>query len=98
MRIKNHGIKWENSNSLQAFLRIMNTKAGLMKWVKKCVEGLDKDYATFIRFVLILGLRKEVRVFGDIDAHDYEIDFEDDDVISIFKYLRLALEKIYHEK
>lgn len=43
-------------------------------------------------------LRREVRVFGDIGAHDYRIDFEEEDVIPLFKLLRLALEHIYHEE
>ena len=42
-------------------------------------------------------LRKEVKAFGDIEAHDYKIDFKEE-VVSIFRYLRLALEEIYHEK
>ena len=43
-------------------------------------------------------LIREVRVFGDVGTHDYKIDFKEDDVISLFKLLRLALERIYHEK
>jgi len=42
-------------------------------------------------------LRKEVKVFGDIGAHDYKIDLEEEDVIPLFMLLRLALEEIYHE-
>lgn len=43
-------------------------------------------------------LRKEVRVFGDIAAHDYRIDFKEEDVLPLFKLLRLALEQIYHDE
>jgi intergrase/recombinase len=57
-RILNYGIKWENQNSFEAFLRIMHTKEGLMKWVKTCLNVLNDSETTFITYVMISGLRK----------------------------------------
>ena len=54
----NYGITWENQGSLQAFLRIKNTRPGLVDWVKACMDVLGNDYATFIRFKASSGLRK----------------------------------------
>lgn len=42
-------------------------------------------------------LRKEAKVFGDIALHDSRIDLKKEEVPSIFKHLRLALEHMYHE-
>lgn len=41
-------------------------------------------------------LEKELKLFGDIGAHDYEIDFSKEEVKTTFKLLRLALDKIFH--
>ena len=57
-KIKNYGVKWEGPNSLQAFLRIAKNKEDLIPWIKTCMEKLDRNYAAFIKFMLISGLRK----------------------------------------
>ena len=57
-KMKNYGIKWEGRSSLQAFLRIKNTRPGLIEWAKACMDVLDSDYTTFIRFKALSGLRK----------------------------------------
>jgi len=42
-------------------------------------------------------LRKEAKVFGDVASHDYMIELKKEDVPSIFKLLRLALDRMYYE-
>ena len=42
-------------------------------------------------------LRKEAKVFGDVALHDSRIDLKKEEVPSIFKLLRLALEHMYYE-
>jgi len=58
IRMANYGIKWENQNSLESFLRIMNAKGGVIESVKASLKTLDDSYATFIKFAMISGLRK----------------------------------------
>jgi len=62
VRLKNYGIKLESPNSFRAFVRMMEKKEGLIEWVKDCLSVLNKDLTTFIRFVMISGLRKEEAV------------------------------------
>jgi len=57
-RISDYGLKWETQNSMEAFLRIMNTKTDLMDWVGRCLTSLDESESTFIRFAMVSGLRK----------------------------------------
>jgi hypothetical protein len=42
-------------------------------------------------------LQEEVKVFGDVASHDYMVNLQKDEVPSIFKHLRLALARMYHE-
>jgi len=59
LRKANHGIKWEKQDALESFLRIINSKEDdLMKWVNTCISVLDESKATFIKFVMLSGLRK----------------------------------------
>ena len=57
-KIKGYGIKWENQSSVESFLRMMNRKDGLMDWVKKSTNVLDKNLSTFIEFVMLSGIRR----------------------------------------
>jgi len=43
-------------------------------------------------------LKKEAKVFGDVALHDYRIDLKKEEVPSIFKFLRLALEHMYYKE
>ena len=45
----------------------------------------------YISQYMLQQLRKEVKVFGEIGVHDYKIDFEEEDVIPLFKLLRLPI-------
>jgi len=57
-KMTNYGFKWESQNSLESFLRIMNTKEGIIDRAKACMKVLDESQATFIRFTALSGLRK----------------------------------------
>ena len=43
-------------------------------------------------------LLKEAKVFGDVALHNHRIDLKKEEVPSIFKLLRLALDHMYHEE
>jgi hypothetical protein len=56
--IRNYGLKWENTNSLETFLSILNTNFEETEtWLKKVIKGLPKDYATVLVFDALTGLR-----------------------------------------
>jgi len=57
--LANHGFKWETQNSFESFLRIIKPKEDLDKWVRACLNVLDESEATFIKFVMISGIRKD---------------------------------------
>jgi len=57
-KMQNYGVKWKNQNSLEAFIRILKVKDGLLEWIKTTTKVFDKSYATFVKFVLISGIRK----------------------------------------
>ena len=52
----------------------------------------------YISSSLATKLRKEAKVFGDVALHDHRIDLKKEEVPSIFKLLRLALERMYYEE
>lgn len=52
----------------------------------------------YINRSLARKLREEVKVFGDSASHDYMIDLHKEEVPSIFKHLRLALNRMYYEE
>ena len=51
----------------------------------------------YLSSYLFKQLRREVRVFGDVLTHDYKIEIDEEEIIPLFKLLRLALDHIYHE-
>ncbi|MFB0514724.1 MAG: integrase [Candidatus Bathyarchaeia archaeon] len=58
-RMKSYGMKWESQSSFESFLRIIkNNNANIVEWVGRCLKVFDQNYATFVQFVLISGLRK----------------------------------------
>jgi len=61
----------------------------LPKWIELAKQN------GFISASLAKKLRNEVKVFGDVSSHDYMITFYKEDVSSIFKLLRLALDRMY---
>ena len=73
-RKSNYGIQWEGSNSLQAFLRTMTSKDGLVEWVRECMDVLDKSKSTFIRYLAISGIRtgEAIKSFNLIMKFDRE--------------------------
>ena len=64
----------------------------LTKWIELAKQN------RFLSASLARKLTKEVKVFGDVSSHDYRVDFHREDVPSIFKLLRLALDRMYHEE
>lgn len=64
----------------------------LPKWIELAKQN------RFLSASLARKLTKEVKVFGDVGSHDYRIDFQKEDVPSIFKLLRLALDRIIIKK
>ena len=64
----------------------------LTKWIELAKQN------KFLSASLAKKLTKEVKVFGDVGSHDYRIDFRKEDVPSIFKLLRLALDRMYYKE
>jgi intergrase/recombinase len=56
-KMKSYGVKWSYQNSVDSFLRMIKARDGLIDWVKDCIEVLDEDQATFVKFVLLSGIR-----------------------------------------
>jgi intergrase/recombinase len=53
-----HGIKWERSNGLRAFLRIFNASNNdILKWYNEARSKLKDSEALFTKFLLHSGLR-----------------------------------------
>jgi len=89
-KIANYGINWEHQNSLEAFLRMMNAKEGLIDWVKACMNVLGESEAAFTKFALISGLRK-----GEaIKAFNMIIRLHQDGKLS--EYYNLELQSLEH--
>jgi hypothetical protein len=56
--IRNHGLKWENTTSLETFLSILNTNLEETEmWLKQVIQKLPKDYSTVLMFDVLTGLR-----------------------------------------
>ncbi len=56
--IRNYGLKWENTNSLETFLSILNTNINEAKiWLLQAVRKLPKNYGTVLVFDALTGLR-----------------------------------------
>ena len=63
----------------------------LPKWIELAKQN------GFLSASLAKELTKEVKVFGDIGSHDYKVDFHKEEVPSIFRLLRLALDRMYYQ-
>ncbi|MCW4024538.1 MAG: hypothetical protein NWF01_05835 [Candidatus Bathyarchaeota archaeon] len=56
--IRNYGLKWENTNSLETFLSILNTNLEETEtWLQQVIKGLPKEYSTVLVFDALTGLR-----------------------------------------
>jgi hypothetical protein len=56
--IRNYGLKWENTNSLETFLSILNTNLEETEtWLRQAIKGLPKEYSTVLIFDALTGLR-----------------------------------------
>ena len=56
--IRNYGLKWENTTSLETFLSILNSNLEETEiWLKQVIEKLPKDYSTVLIFDVLTGLR-----------------------------------------
>jgi len=64
----------------------------LDKWIELAKQN------KFLSASLAKRLTKELKLFGDVGSHDYMIDFHKEDVPSIFKLLRLALDRMYRKE
>ena len=58
IKMANYGVKWQKQNSFESFIRILETKDGLLDWVEEALKVLDKSYATLVKFVMVSGIRK----------------------------------------
>ena len=56
-RMTNYGVKFEHSNSVDAFLRMMNAKHDILEWVEDAVKCLDESQGLFTRFKMLSGIR-----------------------------------------
>jgi len=56
--IRNYGLKWENRNSLETFLSILNSNIEeTEKWLKEVIRKLPKEYSAILVFNALTGLR-----------------------------------------
>jgi integrase len=56
--IRNHGLKWENTTSLETFLSILNSNIEQTEtWLKQVILKLPREYATVLVFDVLTGLR-----------------------------------------
>ena len=64
----------------------------LTKWIELAKQN------GFLSATVAKQLAKELKFIGDISAHDYRVDFQREDVPSVFRLLRVALDRMYSEK
>lgn len=58
-KIKNYGIKWSQSSSVDSFFRIINSQnSNILEWYNKVIKILDKDSSTYLKFALLSGMRR----------------------------------------
>ena len=57
LHMNNYGVKFEQSNSVDAFLRIMNSKHDILDWVNDALACLDKSQGLFVKFKMLSGIR-----------------------------------------
>jgi hypothetical protein len=56
--IRNHGLKWENTSKLEAFLSLLNTNLEETEtWLKQVIQKIPKEYSTVLVFDALTGLR-----------------------------------------
>jgi len=56
--IRNYGLKWENTSSLEAFLSILNSNLEeTEEWLKTVIQKLPRGYSTVLVFDALTGLR-----------------------------------------
>jgi intergrase/recombinase len=57
-RIKDFGIKWTHSSSIDSFLRIFsNNNKNILVWYHKAIDILNDECSTYLKFQLMSGLR-----------------------------------------
>jgi len=57
LRMTNYGVKFEQSNSVDAFLRMMNAKHDILSWVEDALKCLDESQGLFLKFKMLSGIR-----------------------------------------
>jgi intergrase/recombinase len=57
LRMSDYGVKFEQTSSVDAFLRIMNAKHDILDWVSDALECLDDSQRLFIKFKMLSGIR-----------------------------------------
>ena len=57
LHMTNYGIRFEQSNSVDAFLRMMNAKHDILDWVNDALERLDESQGLFVKFKMLSGIR-----------------------------------------
>jgi len=57
-RIKDYGIKWTRTSSIDSFLRILrNNNKDILTWYQKANSILDEDCSMYLKFLLLIGSR-----------------------------------------
>jgi len=57
LRMTDYGVKFEQSNSVDAFLRMMNVKHDILDWVEDALECLNDSQGLFVKFKMLSGIR-----------------------------------------
>jgi len=58
-RLKSYGIKWSRTNSIEAFLRMLNgCNNNILEWYSKASQVLKSNERLYLKFVLLSGLRR----------------------------------------
>jgi len=57
LRMTDYGVKFEQTSSVDAFLRMMNAKHDILDWVSDALECLDESQGLFIKFKMLSGIR-----------------------------------------
>jgi intergrase/recombinase len=57
-KLSDYGIKWHRTSSIDSFLRILNNQnKDVLVWSKKATNILNAECGTYLRFLLLSGLR-----------------------------------------
>jgi len=88
----NYGIKFEQSNSVDAFLRMMNAKHDILDWVNEATKCLDEDRGLFVKFKMLSGIRtgEAINSFNTVIELSQKGDLE--------KYYNTKLSSLEHFK